>query len=283
MSRVKPTKEAYEALQFAYDFMNDRLFGGELQGCLITLNSTGRSFGFFSPQRFSRRDGVITDLINLSPAYFATRPVEDTLSTLAHECCHQWREYEGTPPGRRAYHDKIWSTKMIEIGLQPSSTGSPGGKEVGEKMSHYIMPHGRFIKVCKELLTHTFGIVWVDRYPMSSGKDYSYAGTVAIPAKAAKPMGSVGIDVFTLDPGNDEHIAGGLEIEVPVFSPPPIESGIDVEQPAAVGERRVIGNGRNNDSSNRFKYTCGCQNIWAKPSLKSIKCEECGNRFKAVS
>lgn len=279
MDKVKPTKEAYEALQFAYDLLNDRLFAGSLPGALITLNRTGRSFGHLSPKRFARRDGMVTDEINLNPLYFATRPVEDTLSTLAHEQCHQWREYNGKPP-RRAYHDQMWAQRMIEIGLQPSSTGSPGGKTVGEKMSHYIMPEGEFIQVCKELLTHTSGIVWFDRYPQVSRKDYTYAGTIAVPAahaKAARVEGSVEIGGGC----SDVETESGPLVEVPVFSASPVDAGLDVAHVQQPGTARILPGGKTN-ASNRTTYSCGgCnprQNIWGKPGMNVI-CGDCRSKF----
>lgn len=280
MRELKPTKEAYEALQFAYDFFNERLFDGELKGCLITLNRTGRSFGHFSPQSFVNRSHDITDLINLNPALFSSRPVEDVLSTLAHEMCHQWREYDGEPP-RKSYHDKKWSARMLSIGLQPSATGSPGGKTVGEKMSHYVIPDGPFIRVCKELLTHSSGIVWFDRYPQLSGKDYTYAGTVAMPAKLAVATGSLGIDAPTgNDDGESEEDEGdseveGASVELPVFSPIPMENGLDIAG--------VVGSGASGktNSSNRMKYSCGgCgRNIWGSAGVNA-NCNDCNKPFE---
>ncbi|MDR5799303.1 MULTISPECIES: SprT-like domain-containing protein [Caballeronia] len=282
MRELKPTKEAYEALQFAYDFFNERLFNGELRGCLITLNRTGRSFGHFSPQRFVNRTSDITDEINLNPALFSSRPVEDVLSTLAHEQCHQWREYAGTPP-RRCYHDKQWSSKMQSIGLQPSSTGSPGGKAVGEKMSHYVVPDGPFIKVCKELLTHSFGIIWFDRYPQLSGKDYAYAGTVAVPAKLAVATGSRGIEVSSnIDEGEPESEEegsklDGASVELPVFSPIPMENGLEIAGVVGTGSS----SGGRSNSSNRVKYSCaGCgRNIWSSTGLNA-NCNDCNKPFE---
>lgn len=57
--------------------------------------------------------------------------------------CHQWQFYFGTP-SRKGYHNWEWATKMIEIGLQPSSTGEPGGRQTGQSMSDYIISGGKF-------------------------------------------------------------------------------------------------------------------------------------------
>lgn len=40
---------------------------------------------------------------------------------------------------------------MHEIGLHPSDTGQPGGKETGQSCSHYIVEGGRYARVFAEL------------------------------------------------------------------------------------------------------------------------------------
>src|SRR5438045_2690403 len=56
-------------------------------------------------------------------------------------------------PKRGNYHNKEWATKMIALGLMPSSTGMPGGRITGTKMSHYILEDGLFCQVFAELQT----------------------------------------------------------------------------------------------------------------------------------
>lgn len=284
-----PTEEVYQELSKAYQFFNAHLFGDALPGCLLTLQRKKRSMGYYSVDRFINRDGQKTDEIALNPTYFATRPVEDILSTLGHEMCHQWRERTGEPP-RRCYHDKAWAGKMQEIGLMPSNTGSPGGKSVGESMSHYILPDGLFIKICKELLATSFGVVWFDRYSEVSGKDYSYAGSIEITAGSRRLAAGVqlGVPSPVLQGGNgaeddgdgevtgygEPEPAGGSAglVSVPVFSPLPVDSGLDL----AVG-----GFGGKVDGSNRKKYSCpSCHaNVWGKPGLKLV-CGDCSVAFR---
>lgn len=285
--QIRPTEETYEAFQLAYDFFNERLFQSELPGALITLQRVARSMGHFSPERFVNRGKSKADEIALNPVYFATRPVEDTLSTLAHEMAHQWRDRSGEP-GRRCYHDRKWADKMIQIGLHPSSTGRPGGKEVGEKMSHYIVPDGRFIRACKELLATSFGILWFDRYPVAGGKDYEYAQgvTVQLPKAVASQSQAHASGELSDNDGeqtDQEMGLGGDEasselVDAPLFSPPPVETGLEVakvEQPGAASPRP-----RKTDASNRVKYTCpGCRtNLWAKPDIK-VDCGDCRKRY----
>ena len=157
-----PTQATYEALNTAYAFFNAELFGGTLPACLITMQRRNRTYGYFAGGRFASADGKeVTDEIALNPTHFRERTDEQVLSTLAHEMAHLWQHHHGTPP-RRAYHDKEWAQKMKAIGLIPSDTGQPGGKETGQNMSHYIAPDGRFAAACAELLRRGVGIAYVD-------------------------------------------------------------------------------------------------------------------------
>ena len=61
-----------------------------------------------------------------------------------------WQYGRGTLPSR-GYHNAEWAVKMKAIGLQPSSTGAPGGSETGQRMSSYIIPGGPFTKAFTEL------------------------------------------------------------------------------------------------------------------------------------
>ncbi|MBV0881507.1 zinc metalloproteinase Mpr protein [Noviherbaspirillum sp. L7-7A] len=107
------TKQDYDELSHAYDFFNERLFGGTLSGCLFTLQRKSCLIGYFSFERFVSREDTKSDEIALNREYFATQPVEDALPTLVHEQFHQWPRRVGTPP-QRGYYDwefvlrKVW-------------------------------------------------------------------------------------------------------------------------------------------------------------------------------
>lgn len=154
------TPAQYQALQDAYDFFNERLFGGTLPQVLVTLQRHAKMAGYFHARRFMARtkDGTAHELA-LNPDGFMGRSDALILSVLAHEQAHVWQETHGKPP-RRAYHDRQWAAKMIEVGLQPSSTGAPGGKETGQRMSHYILPGGAFAKAYAELKKRGFKLGW---------------------------------------------------------------------------------------------------------------------------
>lgn len=151
MTALNPTARTYTGLTDAYDFFNERLFGGKLPPCLITMQRKNKAYGYFAGGRFGTRNGAeVTDEIALNPTHFAGRTTEATLSTLVHEMTHLEQEHFGKP-SRTGYHNKEWAQLMRAVGLIPSDTGAPGGKETGQKVSHYIEAGGRFETACAEL------------------------------------------------------------------------------------------------------------------------------------
>lgn len=159
-----PTRLAYTGLDAAYDHFNRRLFGGELPPCLITMQRHKGSYGYFSGDRFANRAAPkreITDEIALNPEHFARPPVE-ILSTLVHEACHLWQHRFGKP-SRGRYHNREWAGKMREVGLCPSDTGEPGGKETGDSMSHYVEKGGRFEEAARAFLKSHPAVFYYDR------------------------------------------------------------------------------------------------------------------------
>ena len=154
------TPAQYRAFQEAYDFFNKELFAGDLPDVLVTLQRHSKARGYFSPERFSGRihDAAAHELA-LNPDTFAGRTDEEILSILVHEMAHVWQQVHGTP-SRRSYHDREWAAKMKEIGLQPTDTGDPGGKETGQRVTHYIIPDGRYAKAYAQLKTRGLRLQW---------------------------------------------------------------------------------------------------------------------------
>jgi hypothetical protein len=160
----------YQGFQKAYDFFNRELFGGSLPQVLVTLQRHARTYGYFSPQRFSGRvDKTAVHELALNPDGFAGRTDGEILSTLVHEMCHVWQQTHGKAP-RKGYHDRQWTAKMREIGLQPSSTGEEGGQETGQSVSHYIIIEGRFAKAYVKLAATGFALHWQSAPASKQGK-----------------------------------------------------------------------------------------------------------------
>jgi len=150
---MKPTPELYQLLQDAYDFFNAHLFDSELPQCLITLQRKRGAGGYFWAEIYRTRDqedDTTISEIALNPETF-DRDERDLLSTLAHEMCHAWQEYQGEKKARKGYHDREWAEKMLEIGLKPISYDQPG-KMTGQRVSHEIVDNDRFDIACTTFL-----------------------------------------------------------------------------------------------------------------------------------
>jgi len=155
---ITPTE--YRAFQKAYDFFNIELFGNSLPHVLVTLQRHAKARGYFSPERFTGRiEETTVHELALNPDTFTGRSDEEILSTLAHEMAHVWQQSHGKTP-TRCYHDRQWAAKMKEIGLHPSSTGAPGGKETGQSVSHYIIPGGAYAQAYAKLAATGFQLHW---------------------------------------------------------------------------------------------------------------------------
>ena len=162
MPPANPTQRTYKTLDDAYRFFNKRLFGGKLPGCLITMQRKASAYGYFAGGRFGSVDGKeVTDEIALNPSHFRSRTTEQSLSTLVHEMAHLQQHHFGKP-GRTSYHNKEWAQMMRAVGLIPSDTGAPGGREIGQKVSHYIEEGGPFARACAELVNGGFDPFYVE-------------------------------------------------------------------------------------------------------------------------
>ncbi len=239
---MEPTDAAYGELRLAYDTFNQQLFDGQLPPCLLTLQRKKRTHGYFSPKRFGTRRGETTDEIALNPEYFAVTPLLETLQTIAHEMVHLWQAHFGTR-GRARYHNAEWADKMESIGLMPSSTGKPGGRRVGDRVSDYVIPGGRFAAVAQDLLAnHDFGITWYDRFAPSGTPN---------PVPEADGIPGLCTQAF--------------------------------EVAATTGVEVVHTQGAQANRSNREKYNCvGCGlNVWGKPGIR-VSCMDCGIELEAV-
>lgn len=162
-----PTQLAYGELQQAYDFFNQTLFGGRLPPCLITYQRKSRTYGYFSGDRWSGGK-KIADEIAMNPMHFQERSQAEVLSTLVHEMVHLEQHHFGTP-SRTGYHNKEWAGWMERIGLIPSNTGEPGGKQTGQQMTHYIEDQGKFAGAYAQLVDQGFKLSWSDRAAEGGG------------------------------------------------------------------------------------------------------------------
>ncbi len=254
----RPTETAYAELQLAYDHYNDYLFDGRLPPCLITLQREKRTMGYFSSKRFVHADRQVTDEIAMNPEYFAVVPLIEVMQTLCHEACHLFQAHFGKP-SRSGYHNAEWAKKMIEIGLIPSDTGAPGGKQTGQKMGDYVQPGGRFELATQALFDTGFMISWFDRFPAHiphpTWSMLQAANVVAnTPATGSHPLPLQ--ELGTQRPASESL----------VFTSPALEKLGEILEPREAMQNR----------SHRNKYSCSScgLSVWGKPGIR-VKCGDC--------
>ena len=147
-----PTEAQYTAYNLAFDFFNERLWDDALPPCILTFSLKNRKArGYYHANKWTHPEtSTVASEIALNPDHLRDRTLGQILSTLVHEMAHHWQHFLGDPP-RSGYHDRQWAKQMKEIGLYPSSTGEPGGKETGQSCSHYIVEGGAYDEAFRDL------------------------------------------------------------------------------------------------------------------------------------
>lgn len=276
---IDPTLAIYGAIQYAYDFFNQKLFNGSLPKGVITFHRQRKVMGYASFQRWRSPNGNKVDEIAINPEYFDDYPLIEIFQTICHEMTHLWQSHYGKP-GRRGYHNKQWAGKMKEIGLMPSSTGAPGGSETGEYMMDYVILDGLFINACQELIDEGYGFPWVDSFPVVR---------LDIPVVAYRKDNSAPVELnrsFKPKPkqlaqvtdgdnqGQSVNFSQGENIvetnDEQITEFPWVENAIT---PNCVADFHST---LPKPKSGRIKYSCPIchNNVWGKPGLK-IGCLNC--------
>lgn len=261
-----PTTEVYQQLQLACDTFNQRLFGGSLSKCLITLQRKANTMGYFSKNRFMKHlnSNMQCHELALNPEFFAVTPIIETLQTIVHELTHQWQAEFGTP-SVKSYHNTEWADKMVSVGLMPSDTGRPGGKKTGQQMADYPIEGGLFLQVCAELFDNNYKMTWYDRYLPAKTTQHAMESAQNFVQGLALPEHALQVPWLKLP--ESAHARPSLaEDGTLTATASETESFLQV---------RVI---------SKLKYSClNCKiNVWGKPKLKLI-CGICQGEFKEVA
>lgn len=102
--------EITEFLEIAYDILNDRYFGGELPPVVITIQSSPRAYGHYTPFNSWKDNKDKYREINIG-AESLSRYLPETLATLVHEMTHHYcavvlKQKDTSRSG--TYHNKIF-------------------------------------------------------------------------------------------------------------------------------------------------------------------------------
>lgn len=192
-----PTKAQFEAFESAYEYFNQVLFHYELPRVILNLSRKSKSMGFVAPYRWksaaappTAEDELDSDRrsriheLSINPEILCLS-LEEVYSTLVHEQCHIWQLHSGEP-SRNGYHNKEWTSKMLEVGLTPSSTGKPGGKLTGQSMSDYPTPEGVFLKALNDMPDH-FKMPFISIEGEMKYRQHSAGGIAALIGEAPAP------------------------------------------------------------------------------------------------
>ena len=251
---MKPTDELYNSLLAAYSHFNKALFNNKLPEVIFTVQRQRGVLGYFAPDRWSSVTGNHCHEIAINPTHMGDSRVIEVLQTLVHEMVHCWQHCFGKP-ARSCYHNKEWAYKMIEVGLQPTSTGMPGGAITGQQMSDFPIADGMFLKSCYTLVNKgSFALPWIDRRLTPKSALLETAAT-QIPdhIEAADDVGYDEDTVTELLTANYSDLM-------------PEDTFIPVQRQATKAKQ---------------KYQCpSCRtNVWGKPELYII-CGECDKKFE---
>lgn len=165
---TSPTLESAETLQTAFNYFNERLFGGLLPPTIVRLQTDKKSAGNYSPERFSRlrNDVIAVDEITLNPDTLDGRDDKKILSTLVHEMCHAEEERLGDGPMKWAHTKKfreIMGARGLDVVICNAKGNRTPDKLTGRNATHDIMPGGPFDTTCDELFTSGYELRWLRR------------------------------------------------------------------------------------------------------------------------
>lgn len=178
------SKTLHIFLENIFKYYNKELFKDQLPEVVLNLAQTGKTSGFFTSKKWKDNHNREVHEISLNPDFMSEKYGVEFHQTLVHEMVHLWQEINGKA-GRLGYHNKQWSKKMTEIGLQPTDNGTANGKPTGETMTDLVIDGGNFEKAYQKLQEQRFAQIEVCK-TISGGKsitfepvkkpNYKYAG-----------------------------------------------------------------------------------------------------------
>lgn len=153
---ASPTLQLWEHYQTPFDYFNQALFENTLPLCMLNFSARGKSFGYFTKDRWCSDKETYTHEISLNPDLLQ-KPEQQVMATLVRLMVSLWQHTDPQgSPSRAGYFNGQWAEKMEEIGLMPSDTGEAGGAKVGEKIRHYIIEDGKFAESLKQMPKNFF-------------------------------------------------------------------------------------------------------------------------------
>lgn len=266
---MNPTNALYQSLLDAYNHFNSELFEDKLPPVIFTVQRQKELMGYFAPDRWTSLEGTRCHEVGINPANMGRSRVVEVLQTLVHEMVHCWQYVYGKP-SRSCYHNTEWAYKMIEVGLQPSDTGLPGGAITGQHMNDYPIEGGPFLQACHALVkSNGFKFPWIYRFMLPNSDNSLDRMTERQPIDASL-----------------ERITSDATITMTAFNPADL-SEEDITHYLYSSYRDILPEDTlvqlKPAAKTKSKYQCPvCRaNVWGKSDL-DIRCGRCQQPFEVV-
>lgn len=179
-----PTQDLWANYEAVYDYLNQELFKGQLPQVILNFATHGKSNGYFTPARWSKKPVVprkpqrqrgrpkkakaqpqTAHELSLNPVLLQA-PVQDSLSWLVRLMVQLW-VYERNPEQtQQGYFSKAFSAKMWELGVPATRDGTPEGPKTGFTMQHWIEKDGRFQRAIDGMPEEWFAWIGQRRLPV---------------------------------------------------------------------------------------------------------------------
>ena len=130
-------------LEEAFDVLNQRYFESALQKVAITIQSTPKAHGHFTPWDSWAEGSITMKEINLG-AESLKRPVPEIVATLLHEMVHYYCHVNGIQDTSNTYHNKRFKEECEKCDLVISQARVIGYSvtKPSESLYHFVSEQG---------------------------------------------------------------------------------------------------------------------------------------------
>ena len=141
MKEIVKTSRLAGSLEKLFRMINADFFNGELEMPVITIQSTPRAYGHYTAYNSWTVKGEGHREINIG-AGTLDRPIELTLTTLIHECCHYYADtvlHVQDTSNRGVYHNKIFKQIAEEHALICTRSEKYGWSDTSSQISDELL------------------------------------------------------------------------------------------------------------------------------------------------
>lgn len=267
-TKMTPTEQLYSRLDSAVEFFNHRLFNSELPNLLITVQRNQKGIAYFDPDRWGSSEGKSAHELAINSSSITSLSLLQLFTILCQQMCICWQHVHGNP-SRRGYLNRELAEKMVRIGLQPSSTGKPGGKATGQNLSCYPIEDGEFLRSAIELIeTDNWQMAWVDL-------EYKEISDVELPW--LEKILTTPCDTLGEAKESSDSLKDTVSRSLRILATTKTRDIVPEEslRPAKARKKQSLVEPK----LGKTKYSCSCgTKVWGKPGLR-LRCEECFSIF----